>query len=62
VVGLNSLPGVLIQDVASSLDIHSTLSRWRKEVRELSCIGTAAGPHQPLPRIKPALSAQLAPQ
>ncbi len=34
-VGLSSLPGVLIQDVASSLDIHPfMLSRWRKEVRE----------------------------
>jgi transposase-like protein len=34
-VGLSSLPGVLIQDVASSLDIHPfILSRWRKEVRE----------------------------
>ena len=34
-VGLSSLPGVLIQDVAGSLDIHPfMLSRWRKEVRE----------------------------
>lgn len=34
-VGLSSLRGVLIQDVASSLDIHPfMLSRWRKEVRE----------------------------
>lgn len=34
-VGLSNLPGVLIQDVASSLDIHPfMLSRWRKEVRE----------------------------
>ena len=34
-VGLSSLPGVLIQDVANSLDIHPfMLSRWRKEVRE----------------------------
>jgi transposase len=34
-VGLSSLPGVLIQDVANSLDIHPfMLSRWRKEMRE----------------------------
>ena len=34
-VGLSSLAGVLIQDVAHSLDIHPfMLSRWRKEVRE----------------------------
>jgi transposase-like protein len=34
-VGLSSLSGVLIQDVAHSLDIHPfMLSRWRKEVRE----------------------------
>jgi transposase len=34
-VGLSSLPGVLMQDVASSLDIHPfMLSRWRKQVRE----------------------------
>jgi transposase len=34
-VGLSNLPGVLIQDVAQSLDIHPfMLSRWRKEVRE----------------------------
>ena len=34
-VGLSGLAGVLIQDVASSLDIHPImLSRWRKEMRE----------------------------
>jgi transposase len=34
-VGLSSLRGVLIQDVAHSLDIHPfMLSRCRKEVRE----------------------------
>lgn len=34
-VALSNLPGVLIQDVANSLDIHPfMLSRWRKEVRE----------------------------
>lgn len=34
-VGLSSLRGVLIKDVANSLDIHPfMLSRWRKEVRE----------------------------
>jgi transposase len=34
-VELSSLSGVLIQDVADSLDIHPfMLSRWRKEVRE----------------------------
>jgi transposase len=34
-VGLSSLPGVRIQDVAQSLDIHPfMLSRWRKDVRE----------------------------
>jgi transposase len=34
-VALSKLRGVLIQDVASSLDIHPfMLSRWRKEVRE----------------------------
>ena len=34
-VKLSSLPGVLIQDVASALDIHPfMLSRWRKQVRE----------------------------
>jgi transposase len=34
-VGLSSLRGVLVQDVADSLDIHPfMLSRWRKEVRE----------------------------
>jgi transposase len=34
-VGLSSLRGVLIQDVARSLDIHPfMLSRWRKESRE----------------------------
>jgi transposase len=34
-VGLSGLPGVLIQDVTHSLDIHPfMLSRWRKEMRE----------------------------
>ena|SRR5215831_4226563 len=34
-VRLSSLRGVLIQDVAASLDIHPfMLSRWRKEMRE----------------------------
>lgn len=34
-VALSSLPNVLIQDVAASLDIHPfMLSRWRKEVRD----------------------------
>ena len=34
-VKLSSLPGVLIQDVASALDIHPfMLSLWRKQVRE----------------------------
>jgi transposase-like protein len=33
-VKLSSLPGVLIQDVARELDIHSfMLSRWRQERR-----------------------------
>ena len=34
-VKLSSLPGVLIQDVASALDVHPfMLSLWRKQVRE----------------------------
>src|SRR5688572_9891099 len=34
-VMLSAVPGVLIQDVAESLDIHPfMLSRWRKEARE----------------------------
>ncbi|TCS37914.1 transposase [Paucimonas lemoignei] len=34
-VKLSDVPGVLIQDVAQSLDIHPfMLSRWRKEARE----------------------------
>lgn len=34
-VQLSSLPGVLIKDVAASLDIHPfMLSRWRKQMRE----------------------------
>ena len=34
-VKLSSLPGVLIQDVAAALDIHSfMLSLWRKQVRD----------------------------
>jgi transposase len=34
-VKLSSLPGVLIQDVAAALDIHSfMLSLWRRQVRE----------------------------
>jgi transposase len=34
-VKLSSLPGVLIQDVASALDIHPfMLSLWRRQVRE----------------------------
>lgn len=34
-VALSSLPNVLIQDVAATLDIHPfMLSRWRKEVRD----------------------------
>lgn len=34
-VRLSELPGVAVQDVASSLYIHPfMLSRWRKEVRE----------------------------
>jgi transposase len=34
-VKLSSLPGVLIQDVAASLDIHPfMLSLWRKQVRD----------------------------
>jgi transposase len=34
-VKLSSLPGVLIQDVASALDIHPfMLSLWRKQVRD----------------------------
>jgi transposase len=34
-VKLSSLPGVLIQDVASALDIHPfMLSLWRKQLRE----------------------------
>ena len=34
-VKLSSLPGVVIQDVASALDIHPfMLSLWRKQVRE----------------------------
>ena len=34
-VALSDLKGVLIQEVAASLDIHPfMLSRWRKEVRE----------------------------
>ncbi len=34
-VKLSQLKGVLIQDVAESLDIHSfMLSRWIKEVKE----------------------------
>ena len=34
-VRLSGLKGILIQDVAASLDIHPfMLSRWRKEMRE----------------------------
>ena len=34
-VKLSSLPGVLIQDVASALDVHPfMLSLWRKQVRD----------------------------
>lgn len=34
-VRLSELPGVLVQDVAASLDIHPfMLSRWRKQARE----------------------------
>jgi transposase len=34
-VKLSSLPGVVIQDVASALDIHPfMLSLWRRQVRE----------------------------
>lgn len=34
-VRLSQLPGVAVQDVAASLDIHPfMLSRWRKEQRE----------------------------
>jgi transposase len=34
-VALSDLKGVLIQDVAGSLDIHPfMLSRWRKQMRE----------------------------
>ena len=34
-VQLSNQPGVLVKDVAESLDIHPfMLSRWRKEVRD----------------------------
>jgi transposase len=34
-VKLSSLPGVLVQDVASALDVHPfMLSLWRRQVRE----------------------------
>lgn len=34
-VRLSLLPGVLVQDVAQSLDVHPfVLSRWRRDVRE----------------------------
>jgi hypothetical protein len=59
-VGLSSLPGVLIQDVASSSDIHPfMLSRWRKEVRVATFAEVSAsdsGSHGAKPTIRNGLS------
>jgi transposase len=39
-VQLSSQPGVLIKDVAQSLDIHPfMLSKWRKQVRDGELVG-----------------------
>jgi transposase len=52
-VQLSSQPGVLVKDVAQSLDIHPfMLSKWRKQVRD----GEFAG--EPLP-IEPAAVSEL---
>ena len=46
-VQMSNQPGVLIKDVADSLDIHPfMLSKWRKQVRD----GELAGEVPPLPR------------
>ncbi len=48
-VRLASIPGVLVQDVATSLDIHPfMLSRWKKQCREGSIM---ANPKLPIPEL-----------
>lgn len=42
-VQLSNQPGVLVKDVADSLDIHPfMLSKWRKQVRDGELAGRAA--------------------
>ena len=44
-VALSNLPGVRVQEVAISLDIHPfMLSRWRKEVRDGVIVAKAPKP------------------
>ena len=50
-VRLSSTPGVQVQTVAASLDIHPfMLSKWRKEWRD----GTLRGANRPAPAPPPA--------
>ena len=52
-VQLSSQPGVLIKDVAESLDIHPfMLSKWRKQVRDGELVGKP-------PPIEPAAVSEL---
>lgn len=53
-VQLSDQPGVLIKDVADSLNIHPfMLSRWRKQVRDGELVG------EPPPPIEPQAVAEL---
>ena len=52
-VQLSDQPGVLVKDVAESLDIHPfMLSKWRKQVRDGELVGKP-------PPIEPAAVAEL---
>jgi transposase len=52
-VQLSDQPGVLVKDVAQSLDIHPfMLSKWRKQVRDGELVGKP-------PPIEPAAVAEL---
>ena len=52
-VQLSDQPGVLVKDVAESLDIHPfMLSKWRKQVRDGELLGEP-------PPIEPAAVAEL---
>ena len=47
-VHLSNQPGVLVKDVAESLDIHPfMLSKWRKQVRDGELAGSVTLPVEP---------------